>query len=278
MAASTKAEAQAKLNTLYVGVGYPETWLDYSAYEVKPDDIFGNIWRGNLFKYHREVGRLGEQVDRKEWSMDPQTVNAVNLPLQNALNFPAAVLQPPFFDPHAPAAVNYGAIGSVIGHEISHTFDSEGSAFDSKGSVRNWWTPADFDHFEAATAKLAAQFDTYKPFPDVSVNGKQTLSENIADLAGVTAANDGYHASLAGKTAPTQGSFNGDQQFFIAFGQNWASKTREAVLRQQVLVDPHAPAQYRADTVRNVDAWYGAFDVKPGETLYLTPAERVRIW
>ena len=144
--------------------------------------------------------------------------------------------------------------------------------------MRNWWTPADFDHFEAATAKLAAQFDTYKPFPDVSVNGKQTLSENIADLAGVTAANDGYHASLAGKTAPTQGSFNGDQQFFIAFGQNWASKTREAVLRQQVLVDPHAPAQYRADTVRNVDAWYGAFDVKPGETLYLTPAERVRIW
>ncbi|MGB8887211.1 MAG: M13 family metallopeptidase [Candidatus Korobacteraceae bacterium] len=278
MAASTKAEAQAKLNTLYVGVGYPETWIDYSAYDVKPDDIFGNIWRGNLFQYHRQVARLGAPVDRKEWSMDPQTVNAVNLPLQNALNFPAAILQPPFFDPKAPAAANYGAIGSVIGHEISHTFDSEGSAFDSKGRVRNWWTPADFEHFEAATAKLAAQSDTYKPFPDVSVNGKQTLSENIADLGGVSASYDGYRASLAGKTAPSQDGFNGDQQFFIAFGQNWASKSREAALRQQVLVDPHAPAQYRADTVRNVDAWYGAFDVKPGETLYLTPEERVRIW
>jgi endothelin-converting enzyme/putative endopeptidase len=278
MAASTKAEAQAKLTTLYVGVGYPETWIDYSAYEVKADDIFGNIWRGNLFQYHREVGRLGAQVDRKEWSMDPQTVNAVNLPLQNALNFPAAILQPPFFDPQAPAAANYGAIGSVIGHEISHTFDSEGSAFDSKGAVRNWWTPSDFEHFEAATAELAAQYDTYKPFPDVSVNGKQTLSENIADLAGVSAAYDGYRASLDGKTAPTQDGFSGDQQFFIAYGQNWASKSREAALRQQVMVDPHAPAQYRADTVRNVDAWYESFDVKPGETLYLTPEERVRIW
>ncbi len=278
MAASTKAEAQKKLDTLYVGVGYPETWIDYSAYTVKPDEAFGNIWRGNLFNYHRNVGRLGMPVNRKEWSMDPQTVNAVNLPLQNALNFPAAVLQPPFFDPQAPAAANYGAIGSVIGHEISHTFDSEGSAFDSKGAVRNWWTPSDFEHFEAATAKLAAQYDTYKPFPDVSVNGKQTLSENIADLAGVAAAYDGYRASLAGKTAPMQDGFNGDQQFFIAFGQNWASKGREAVLRQQVLVDPHAPPEYRADTVRNVDAWYSSFDVKPGETLYLTPEERVKIW
>jgi putative endopeptidase len=278
MAASTKAEAQAKLTTLYVGVGYPETWIDYSAYDVKPDDIFGNIWRGRLFQYHRDVARLGAQVDRKEWSMDPQTVNAVNLPLQNALNFPAAILQPPFFDPQAPAASNYGAIGSVIGHEISHTFDSEGSAFDSKGAVRNWWTPSDFEHFEAATAKLAAQYDTYKPFPDISVNGKQTLSENIADLAGVSAAYDGYRASLEGKPAPTQDAFNGDQQFFIAYGQNWATKSREAALRQQVLVDPHAPAQYRADTVRNVDAWYGSFDVKPGQTLYLTPEERVRIW
>ena len=184
---STKAEAQAKLTTLYVGVGYPETWIDYSAYEVKPDDIFGNIWRGGLFKYHSDVARLGAPVDRKEWSMTPQTVNAVNLPLQNALNFPAAVLQPPFFDPLAPAAANYGAIGSVIGHEISHTFDTEGSVFDSKGAVRNWWTPSDLAHFEAAAAKLAAQYDTYKPFPDISVNGKQTLAENIADVAGISA-------------------------------------------------------------------------------------------
>ena len=278
MAASTKAEAQAKLNTLYVGVGYPETWMDYSAYEVKPDDALGNIWRGNLFKYHYEVARLGAPVNRKEWSMDPQTVNAVNLPLQNALNFPAAVLQPPFFDPLAPAAANYGAIGSVIGHEISHTFDTEGSAFDSKGRVRNWWTPADLEHFEAATAKLAAQYDTYKPFPDLSLNGKQTLPENIADLGGISAPYDGYRASLAGKAAPVQDGFSGDQQFFIAFGQNWASKTREAALRQQVAVDSHSPGEFRADTVRNIDAWYAAFDVKPGETLYLAPVERVRIW
>jgi len=275
---STKAEAQAKLNSLYVGVGYPETWTDYSAYEVKADDIFGNIWRGGLFKYRREVARLGAPVDRKEWTMTPQTVNAVNLPLQNALSFPAAILQPPFFDPQAPAAANYGAIGSVMGHEISHTFDTEGSAFDSKGSVRNWWTPADLAHFEAAATKLAAQYDTYKPFPDISVNGKQTLAENIADVAGISAAYDGYRASLGGKTAPVQDGFSGDQQFFIAFGQNYASKTREAALRQQVMTDPHSPAEYRADTVRNVDAWYTAFDVKPGETLYLAPPDRVRIW
>jgi putative endopeptidase len=278
MAASTKAEAQAKLNTLYVGVGYPETWIDYSAYEVKPDDAFGNIWRGNLFQYHRDVARLGAPVDRKEWSMDPQTVNAVNLPLQNALNFPAAILQPPFFDPLAPAAANYGAIGSVIGHEISHTFDTEGSAFDSKGAVRNWWTPADLEHFEAATAKLAAQYDTYKPFPDLALNGKQTLAENIADVAGISASYDGYRASLAGKEAPMQDGFSGDQQFFIAFGQNWASKSREAAMRQQVAVDSHSPGEYRTDTVRNIDAWYAAFDIKPGDTLYLAPAERVRIW
>ena len=275
---STKAEAQAKLNTLYVGIGYPEKWINYSAYEVKADDIFGNVWRGNLFQYRRQVGRLGAPVDRHEWSMTPQTVNAVNLPLQNALNFPAAILQPPFFDPLAPAAANYGAIGSVIGHEVSHTFDTEGSAFDSKGRVRNWWTPADLAHFEAAADKLAAQYDSYKPFPDLSVNGKQTLAENIADVAGIAASYDGYHASLTGKAAPAQDGFSGDQQFFIAFGQNYASKGREAALRQQVMTDSHSPAQYRADTVRNIDAWYAAFDVKPGETLYLAPAERVRIW
>jgi putative endopeptidase len=275
---STKAEAEAKLSTLYVGVGYPETWQDYANYEVKPGDMFGNLWRGNLSHYEREVARLGKDVNPKEWSMTPQTVNAVNLPLQNALNFPAAILQPPFYDPQAPLAVNYGAIGSVMGHEISHTFDTEGSTFDAKGGLRNWWTPEDLKHFEAATAALAAQYSTYKPFPDVSVNGEQTLGEDIADLAGVSAAYDGFHAALDGKTAPMQDGFNGDQQFFIAFGQNWGSKTREQALRQQVLTDPHAPAQYRAETVRNVDAWYKAFDVKPGETLYLPSDERVVIW
>jgi putative endopeptidase len=275
---STKAEAQEKLTTLYVGIGYPETWHDYSGYEVKADDIFGNLWRGSLFEYHRQVSRLGKQIDRKEWSMTPQTVNAVNLPLQNALNFPAAILQPPFFDPEAPAAANYGGIGSVIGHEISHTFDSEGSAFDSKGRVRDWWKPADFDHFKQATSKLAAQYDTYKPFPDLSLNGKQTLAENIADVAGLAAAYDGYRASLGDKPAPVQDGFTGDQQFFISFAQVEASKARDASLRQQVMTDSHSPSQYRVDTVRNIDAWYPAFDVKPGEQLYLAPADRVQIW
>jgi putative endopeptidase len=275
---ATKAEAQAKLSTLYVGIGYPETWHDYSNYEVKRDDAFGNLWRGILSEYQRQVGRLGKPVDKKEWSMTPQTVNAVNLPLQNALNFPAAILQPPFYDAQAPAAANYGAIGSVIGHEISHTFDTQGSTFDSKGRLRNWWTPEDLKHFEASTAQLAAQYDAYKPFPDLAINGKQTLAENIADVAGISAAYDGYKASLEGKPAPTQEGFSGDQQFFIAFAQNWGAKIREAALRQQVMTDPHSPGEFRAATVRNIDAWYPAFGVKPGEKLYLPPDQRVRIW
>jgi len=278
LAPSTRAEAQAKLDTLYVGIGYPESWKDYSTYEVRPDDAFGNAWRASLWEYQREVARIGKAVDRHEWSMEPQTVNAVNLPLQNALNFPAAILQPPFFDPQAPAAVNYGAIGAVIGHEISHTFDAEGSAFDSKGRVRNWWTREDHAHFEQQAEKLERQYDAYEPFPGVHVNGKQTIDENIADLGGVAAAYDGYRASLNGAEAPAQEGFTGDQQFFIAFGQNWASKTREAALRRQVLTDGHSPGEYRADIVRNSDAWYAAFGVKPGEKLYLAPDDRVRIW
>ena len=278
MAPATKKEAIAKLEALYVGVGFPESWQDYSGYEVRPDDIVGNLRRGLLFYYHFNVARIGKPVNRKEWSLSPQTVNAVNLPLQNALNFPAAILQPPFFDPAAPNAANYGAIGSVIGHEISHTFDTEGSAFDAQGRMRNWWTPTDFAHFRASTAKLAAQYDSYKPFPDLSVNGKQTLAEDIADIAGVSAAYDGYRSSLQGKAAPPAHGFNGDQQFFIAFAQNFASKTRPAALREQVLNDSHAPAQYRSETIRNVDAWYQAFDVKPGQALYLAPQDRVKIW
>jgi putative endopeptidase len=275
---ATKAEAQAKLNTLYVGIGYTEHWQDYSAYEIKADDIFGNLWRGSLFVYQHEVGRLGKPVDRQEWTMTPQTVNAVNLPLQNALSFPAAILEPPFFDAKAADAFNYGAIGAVIGHEISHTFDTEGAAFDSKGRVRNWWTPVDLAHFEASTQKLAEQYDTYKPFPDLAVNGKQTLAENLADVAGIAASYDAYHAALAGKTPPGQAGFSGDQQFFLAYGQTRANKPREGSLRGQVMTDPHAPSEYRTDTVRNIDAWYPAFQVKDGEKLYLTPAERVRIW
>jgi putative endopeptidase len=278
LAPSTRAEAQAKLNSLYVGIGYPETWKDYSSYEVRPDDAFGNAWRAGLWKYRMQIARIGKPVDRHEWSMEPQTVNAVNLPLQNALNFPAAILQPPFFDPQAPAAANYGAIGTIIGHEISHTFDAEGSAFDSKGRVRNWWTPEDHAHFEEQAEKLEKQYDAYEVFPGVHVNGKQTIDENIADLGGVAAAYDGYRASLNGKEAPMQDGFSGDQQFFIAFGQNWGAKIREAALRRQVLADSHSPGQFRADTVRNSDAWYKAFDVQPGQALYLAPEERVRIW
>ena len=278
LAESTRAEAQAKLDTLYVGIGYPETWKDYSSYEVRPSDAFGNSSRAGLWELHREVARIGQSVDRHEWCMNPQTVNAVNLPLQNALNFPAAILQPPFFDPDRPAAVNYGAIGSIIGHEISHTFDQQGSAFDSKGRVRNWWTPADSAHFNEAAVKLEKQYDAYELFSGVHVNGKQTIDEDIADLGGIAAAYDGYRAALHGVEPPSQDGFTGDQQFYIAFGQNWATKAREAALRSQVLTDPHAPAPFRADIVRNSDAWYRAFDVKPGEKLYLAPDERVRIW
>jgi putative endopeptidase len=274
----TKAEALAKLDTLYVGVGYGESWHDYSNYEVKADDFFGNLWRGQLSEYQRQIARLGKPIDRKEWSMTPQTINAVNLPLQNALNFPAGILQPPFFDPKAPAAANYGSIGAVIGHEISHTFDNEGSVFDSKGRVRNWWTPDDLAHFQAATAKLAALYDTYKPFPDLALNGKQTLGENIADLGGLAASYDAYKASVAGRNVPAQDGLSDDQQFFLAFAQAWAEKERDATLRQQVATDGHSPGQYRALEVRNIDAWYAAFDVKAGEKLYLAPMDRVRIW
>jgi endothelin-converting enzyme/putative endopeptidase len=261
-----------------VGIGYPETWRDYSGLEIKPDDIYGNLWRSSLFEYHREVGRLGKTVDRHEWSMTPQTVNAVNLPLQNALNFPAAILQPPFFDAEAPDAANYGAIDAIIGHEVSHTFDSEGSAFDAKGALRNWWTPSDLEHFNAATGKLAQQYSSYHPFPDLALNGKQTLAENIADLGGLAASLDGFHAALNGKPAPEQDGFSGDQQFFIAYGQAHRSKIRGAALRRQVLTDSHSPSEYRTDTVRNLDAWYSAFQVEAGQALYLSPAERVRIW
>ena len=278
MAPATKAEAIAKLDGLYVGIGHAETWQKFSGYEVKADDLFGNCWRGSLFYYRTHSARVGKPVQRREWSMTPQTVNAVNLPLQNALNFPAAILEPPFFDSAAPAAANYGAIGSIIGHEISHTFDSEGSAFDSHGGMRDWWTAEDFAHFRASTAKLAAQYDRYRPFADLAVNGRQTLAEDIADVAGVSAAFDGYRASLHGEAGAVVHGFTSDQQFFIAYGQNWASKQRPAALRQRVLTDPHAPGEYRADTVRNLDVWYTALGVRPGEMLYLEPVDRVKIW
>jgi putative endopeptidase len=278
MAPATKKEALAKLASLQIGIGYPDHFRSYAELEVKPDDLFGNMWRGDLFEYRYSLGRIGKRVDRKEWCMTPQTVNAVNLPLDNGLNFPAAILQPPFFDPKAPAAANYGAIGTIIGHEISHTFDSEGAAFDAKGRVRNWWTDEDLAHFESVTAALAAQYDSYKVFPDLAVHGRQTLGENIADVAGLTAAFDAVHVAEKEHPGSTIDGFTPDQQFFIAFGQNWGSVSREEALRKQVLTDPHAPAQFRADTVRNIDGWYTTFSVKPKEKLYLPPSQRVHIW
>jgi len=275
---STKAEALKKLDSLYVGIGYPETWLSYSSYAVSPGDLFGNVWRAQLVKYHYNIDRLGKPVNRHEWWMEPQTVNAVNLPLQNALNFPAAILQPPFFDPKAPAADNYGAIGTIIGHEISHTFDAEGSTFDATGELRNWWTAADHQHFEQEAKALEEQYDAYEVLPGLHVNGRQTIDENIADLGGVAAAYQAYHDSLNGKPAPEVAGFTGDQQFFIAFAQNYGSKMRPATLQRQVLTDSHSPAQFRAVMVRNSDAWYEAFDVRPGQSLYLPPDKRVRIW
>ena len=278
MTPSTKAEALKKLDTLNVGVGYGDSWRDYAHYDVKPDDAYGNALRGDLWEYEHQRARLGRPVDKKEWVMTPQTINAVNLPLHNGLNFPAAILQPPAFDPKAPAAANYAAIGATIGHEISHSFDSEGSAFDSQGRLRNWWTPEDFAHFEAETARLAAQYDAYKPFPDLSLNGKQTLAENLADVAGLAAAYDAYKASMKGENVPHAGGFTDDQEFFLAYSQSWADKQRDAALRQEVMTDTHSPGPYRALALRNLNAWYEAFAVKPGEKQYLAPEERVQIW
>jgi predicted metalloendopeptidase len=210
--------------------------------------------------------------------MPAQVVNAQNLPIRNALSFPAGILVPPFFDPTAPAAVNYGSIGAVIGHEISHSFDDQGAKFDAQGRFVNWWTPEDHVHFEASGAALAAQFSAYKPFDDASVDGKLTLSENLADLAGLAASYDAWRASLGGSPAPTQDGFTGDQQFFLGFAQTWQEKYREATARMRLKTDTHAPPRFRTLTVRNLDAWYPAFDVQPGDALFLAPDQRVRVW
>jgi predicted metalloendopeptidase len=278
MAPETKAKAKAKLAVLKIGVGYPDHWIDYSALEIRPGDALGNALRAELFETHRNLAKLGKPVDRSEWVMTPQTVNAVNLPVMNAMNFPAAILQPPYFDPKRPAVMDYGATGATIGHEISHSFDDQGAQFDATGKLHNWWTPEDFAHFKEASRKLAQQYDQYRPFPDLALNGQQVLSESIADLAGLAITYDAWHLSLNGKAAPVIDGFSGDQQFFMSFVQSWRDKTREPALRQQVITDGHAPDEYRADTVRNLDAWYEAFDVKPGDKLYLAPNQRVRIW
>jgi predicted metalloendopeptidase len=278
MAPATKKEAKAKLAVLKVGVGYPDTWPTYDGLEIRKGDAYGNIERAELYEYRRAVGKLGRPVDRTEWVMTPQTVNAVNLPAMNAMNFPAAILQPPYFDADRPLAMDYGAIGSIIGHEVSHSFDNSGALFDSRGRLHNWWTPEDFKHFQASSEQLVAQYNGYRPFPDLSVNGQLTLGENIADVAGLAAAYDAFHRSLGGKPAPVVQGFTGDQQFFISFAQGWRGKAREPAQRNQIMTDGHAPAQYRATTVRNIDAWYPAFGVKPGDKLYLAEKDRVRVW
>jgi predicted metalloendopeptidase len=278
MAPQTKVKAKEKLATLKVGVGYPDKWRDYSGLKIIRDDALGNFERAEEFEYQRNLAKLGKPVDRSEWVMTPQLVNAVNLPVMNALNFPAAILQPPVFDPERPAVMDYGAAGAIIGHEISHSFDDQGALFDASGRLHNWWTQEDLAHFKASSARLAAQYSAYRPFPDLAVNGKQTLSENIADVAGLAVTYDAYRISLNGKSAPVVQGLTPDQQFFLSFAQSWRQKMREPALRQRIVTDGHAPAEYRADTVRNLDAWYPAFDVKPGQALYLAPQDRVHVW
>ena len=271
MAPATRKEAHAKLDALYVGVGYPDKFTSYAQLSVKADDAYGNAERASKLRYWQQLAKLHQPVDGKEWCMPPQLINAVNMPMQNALNFPAAILQPPFFDLKGSDAQNYGAIGSVIGHEISHSFDDMGSQFDSHGRLRDWWTAADAAHFKTASGALVAQYTGYKPFPDLAINGQLTLSENLSDLAGLAASFDAYKAV-------NPGGEEADRAFFVGYAQAWRTMTRAASLRRQVMTDGHAPAKWRTYTVRNLDAWYKAFNVQPGQQLYLAPQERVRVW
>jgi predicted metalloendopeptidase len=278
MAPATKQEALAKVHSIVVGVGYPDSWKSYAGLTISPTQAYANRQAASRISYRQQLGKIGKPLDRAEWWMNAQLVNAVNLPVQNGLNFPAAILQRPFFDPAADLAANYGAIGAVIGHEISHSFDNNGAAFDASGKMRNWWTEQDMARFTAAGKALADQYDTYEPLPGAKVNGKLTLGENIADVAGLAAAYDAYRASLQGKEPPVIGGFTGDQRFFLSFAQSWATKMRDETMRARLATDGHAPGMYRALTVRNIDAWYKAFDVKPGDKLYLAPEKRVKVW
>ena len=273
MAPATRAQAHAKLKTLYVGIGYPDKWRSYAGLTVSADDAFGNAQRAEAFRTAQQFAKLHQKVDRTEWAMSPQTINAVNMPMQNAINIPAGYLQAPFFDPKASDAQNYGAIGTTIGHEVSHSFDDQGAQFDAQGRLRDWWTKDDLAHFKTASGKLVTQYSSYKPFPDLAVNGQLTLSENLADLAGMGAAYDAYRAASGDKA-----DLASDREFFIGNALKNRNKLREPALRQRILSDGHSPSQYRAATARNLDAWYPAFDVKPGQGLYLAPADRVRVW
>ena len=278
MAPETKAKAQAKLAAFTPKIGYPDTWRDYTVLQVRPGDLVGNVARANAFEYDHDLAKLGQPIDRGEWFMTPMTINAYANPTMNEIVFPAAILQPPFFDPKADPAVNYGGIGAVIGHEISHHFDDQGRKYDASGKLTDWWTPQDITRFKTFTDALVKQYDAYEPLPGQHIQGELTLGENIADLAGLTVALDAYHKSLGGKPAPVIDGTTGDQRFYYGWSGVWRSKQREAALRQALLSDPHSPGHQRVLTVRNLDPWYAAFGVKPGEASYLPPASRIRIW
>jgi predicted metalloendopeptidase len=276
---ATRAEAMKKLATFEPRIGYPSKWRDYSALSIDRGRLFENVRNARAFEWQRQVARLNQPVDRDEWGMNPQTVNAYYNPLMNQITFPAAILQPPFFDPNADAAVNYGAIGAVIGHEMGHGFDDQGREFDETGTIRNWWTPATNMKFLDETRRLAAQYNAFCPLEGLCVNGNLTMGENIGDLGGLEMALTAYQLSLNGTPAPVLDGFTGDQRFFMAHAQVWRALQRDDDLRSQILGNPHAPAAARGSIPeRNMDAWYTAFNVQAGDKAFLKPEERVRIW
>ena len=279
MSPETKKQALVKISKFTPKIGYPDTWRDYGALKVKKNDLYGNSLRATEFEYNRTIGKLGKPVDRKEWGMTPQTVNAYYNPTMNEIVFPAAILQPPYFDMEAEDAVNYGGIGAVIGHEIGHGFDDQGATFDGDGVLRNWWTPKDLSEFKKRTNALVAQYNSFQVFPDLKVNGTFTLGENIGDLGGLSIAMKAYKTSLEGKPAPVMDGFTGEQRVLIGWAQAWLNKANDQSLRNQVGTDPHSPATFRVNgVVRNIPEFYEAFKVKPGDSLYLAPKDRVKIW
>jgi len=276
---ATKVEAQEKLRKFNPKIGYPDEWTDYSTLQVNRDDLIGTIKSANAWQFNDMISKLGGPIDRGEWGMNPQTVNAYYRPSLNEIVFPAAILQAPFFDPNADPAVNYGGIGAVIGHEMGHGFDDQGRKTDGNGEQRDWWTEQDAESYTARAKSLAEQYNKYEPLPGENVNGELSLGENIGDLTGLTMAYAAYKRSLGGAEAPVIDGLTGDQRFFLAYGQIWKGMYREDALRSQLKNGPHSPVEYRANgIVRNFDAWYSAFDVKPGDALYLSPEERVKIW
>ena len=278
MSPATRASSLEKLRTLYVGIGYPDRWSDYSDLVVDPMDAAGNVQRVSDRSYRHTLAKLGKPIDRTEWWIAPQRVGAILVFQQNAYDFSAALLQAPKFDPTASDAANYGAIGAIIGHDVSHFVDALGAEYDTDGRMRHWWTPGDSTRFEALVQPLVDQFSSYRPFPETSIDGKLTRNENIADLAGASAAFDAYRLALGRKGGDMASVREQDREFFIALAQSWRTRISESALRTQVATNDHAPESYRVSTVRNLDAWYDAFDVRPGQALYLEPAKRVRIW